>query len=265
MPFTSLQADVTSSGNKAPFKVSADLLGGRFSLNGQLNLKSKPHPYEGELRMDSLSFKRFAQVYSPEQSSEGDLTGHFNFTGKLDDWKALKGSGVLIILNGNLYAIPILGPLTPLLSTILPNPIRGYNVAKEANCTFRVADGFIVTKDAEALTSTFRIVSNGSIDFIHDEIDFDAQVRVRGLPGLVLRPVSQLLQYKAQGTMAKPAWKPHLFGLTDSQTRRRRPTDAELEAAAALSKPAAASDEAPPTPPDSKPSGPSILKFFKGR
>lgn len=231
VPFEDLKADVTSGSGRAPFSVSAGLLGGTFSMEGALDLGREPHPYRGEVKINGVSFKRFAQIYAPDHESEGDLTGHFNFTGVLNDWKALKGSGVTIILNGNLYALPILGPLTPLLGALMPTPIRGYNIAKEANCTFRVADGFVVTDDIEALTSTFRLVSSGSVDFLNDEIDFEAQARVRGLPGLVLRPVSQLLEFKGEGTVGNPQWKPHLFGLTNTREGRRPPTKEELDAA----------------------------------
>jgi hypothetical protein len=230
VPFEDLKADVTSGSGRAPFQVSANLLGGTFSMEGALDLSAKPHPYRGQVNINGVSFKRFAQIYAPTHESEGDLTGHFNFTGILDDWRALKGNGVTIILNGNLYALPILGPLTPLLGALLPSPIRGYNIAKEANCTFRVADGFIVTDDIEALTSTFRLVSSGSIDFLQDQIDFNAQARVRGLPGLVLRPVSQLLEFKGEGTVRTPQWKPHLFGLTNTSEGRRPPSKEELDA-----------------------------------
>ncbi|MBL9114924.1 MAG: hypothetical protein JNJ83_07925 [Verrucomicrobiaceae bacterium] len=232
MPFENVVANVTSTGTESPFELTADLLNGKFRMAGKLDLTAKPHPYNGRIEVNGMSLQKFAQVYSPDHESEGDLTGHFTFTGKLDDWMQLKGSGAVYILNGNLYALPILGPLTPLLTTILPNPIRGYNVAREANCTFRVANGFVVTEDIEALTATFRIVSSGSIDFIKDAIDFRAQARVRGLPGLVLRPVSQLLEYKAEGSFGKPQWKPHLFGLTSGDDEgRKKPTNEELTAA----------------------------------
>lgn len=245
LPFEQLKAEVVSDGRNAPFNISANLLGGRFSLVGDINTASQPSPYKGKLAVDAVSFKRFAGIYSPSNESEGDLTGHFDFTGKLGDWRALKGSGVMIILNGNLYAIPVLGPLTPLLGAFLPSPIRGYNLAKEANCTFTVADGFVVTEDVEALTSTFRIVASGSIDFLNDDLDFIAQARMRGIPGIVLRPVSQLLEYKAEGTFGDPKWKPHLFGLTNEADPRQKPTEKELEAAAAANRPT----ESPPTAP----------------
>jgi hypothetical protein len=148
----------------------------------------------------------------------------------MDDWRALKGGGVLFILNGNLLALPVLGPLTPVIGSLLPAPIKGYNIAKEAKCTYEVSDGFIVTKDVEALTSSFRILSNGNIDFIRDDIDFTAEVSVRGLTGLVFFPVTKLLGYKGSGTIGNTQWSPRIFG-GGNKDERRPPTAAELREA----------------------------------
>jgi hypothetical protein len=140
---------------------------------------------------------------------------------------------VLIILNGNLYALPVLGPLTPLIGALLPGNIKNYNVAREANCNFQVADGFVVTQDFEALTGAFRLVAQGNIDFIKDDIDFTAQARMRGLPGLVLRPVSELLEFRGEGPMGKPRWRSNYFSLGKGKNgeERKPPTEAELDAA----------------------------------
>lgn len=235
LPFSDVIADVKGKGTDVSFDLKATVLGGKFAMDGVVDDRQKPSAYKGEIKLEAISFKQFASTYSPEYETDGDLTGHFNFTGRLDDdWKQLKGSGVLMIVNGNLYAIPVLGPLTPLLGKLLPKPIKGYNVAKEASCNFRVADGFAVTEDLEALTTTFRIVSKGSVDFIRDDIDFTAEARMRGLPGLVFLPVSRLLEYKGEGTIGDAKWKPRLFGLTgsDKEGDRRVPTEAELDAAA---------------------------------
>jgi len=216
-----------------------------------LNENRDPNPYDGELRMNALSYQRFAQVYSPGNESEGDITGHFKFTGRMNDWKALKGGGALSILNGNLMALPVLGPLTPVIGAILPSPIKGYNVAKEADCTFEVSDGFIVTQNIEAKSSSYHIFSRGNIDFIRDDIDFNAEVRMRGL-GLLLFPVTQLLAYKGSGTVGDAKWYPRIFG-GGNKDERKPPTEAELKAAQKIggnpSKPASES----PAPPTRKP------------
>ena len=234
LQFENLKADIKAGKSSAPFDVHAAVLGGSFGLKGTMDLASQPAAYRGSLRMDAVSFQRFAKTYAAGQESEGDVTGHMEFTGRVNDWKALKATGALVLLNGNLYAVPVLGPLTPLLGALLPAPIKGYNVAREANCTFQVGDGFVATDDFVALTSTFKLLSRGTIDFIRDDINFTAQARARGLPGLVLLPVSELLEYKGEGTVGNPNWRPHYFSVSEGKRRdeRKAPTSAELGAAA---------------------------------
>ena len=246
LPFQKVVARVRAKGGEIPFDVKANVLGGACKFTGTVDARRTPSPYAGELRLEAVSFKRFAQVYSPSNESEGDLTGHFKFTGRMDDWKQLRGDGVLIILNGNLYAVPVLGPLTPLLSLILPKPIAGYNEANEADCTFRVADGVIATDDFVALTSAFKLVANGTIDFIHNNIDFYAQARARGLPGIVLFPVSELFEYRGEGSIGKPEWRPRFFSLGNG--KKGNETPAMAAESTAVTTATAASEKAKPTP-----------------
>jgi len=248
LPFEDVRADVHNRSGAIRFDIAAKVLGGGMTLRGGLNENRDPNPYDGELRMSAISYQRFAQVYSPGNESEGDITGHFKFTGRMDDWKALKGGGVLYILNGNLLALPVLGPLTPVIGAILPSPIKGYNVAKEAKCTYEVSNGFIVTKDIEALTASFRIKSAGNIDFIRDDIDFNAEVSVRGFTGLVLFPVTKLLGYKGSGTIGDAQWSPRIFG-GGNKDDRKPPTATELRDAQRIGGSPAQPSTTPAAPP----------------
>ncbi|WP_395753923.1 hypothetical protein [Prosthecobacter sp.] len=229
LPFEDVRAIVHNRDGLAKIDVSADVLGGGMTLKVNLNENREPDSYDGELRMNALSFQRFAQVYSPGNESVGDISGHFKFTGRMNDWKALKGGGALIIVNGNLLALPVLGPLTPIIGAFLPTKIKGYNVAKRADCTYEVADGFILTQNVEAESSAFRIFSRGNIDFIRDDIDFNAEVRMRGL-GILLFPVTQLLAYKGSGTIGDTKWHPRIFG-GGNKDERKPPTEKELQEA----------------------------------
>ncbi len=211
VPFENVTAKVSGVGETTNFDVKAGLLGGSFDLKGRLQDTTPPRSYRGEMRLDGVSFQRFAQIYSKTAETEGDLTGHFRFEGREDNWKALQGEGAAIILNGNLYAVPILGPLTPLLDNLLPGKIKDYNVATEANCTFRIADGFVTTDNFEALTGVFKLASSGRINFIDDAVDLTTQVRVRGLPGIVLRPFSELFEFRGEGTVKDTRWTPSLL------------------------------------------------------
>lgn len=222
LPFENLRATIVCKDGLVDFDTHSDLLNGRYRLKGKLDENRRPQPYSGELRIEAVSLNRFARVYAPKETSEGDLTGHLTFTGKLGDWKTLKGSGAIVILNGNLYAVPLLGPLTPLLGAVLPRPIKGYNIAKEADCTITVADGFASTEDFEALTGVFRLVVGGRVDFLEDRIQLEAQAKFRGLPGLVLFPVSEILEYVGEGTVGTPLWRPKYFSGSREREAFRR-------------------------------------------
>lgn len=235
MPFDDVIANVASKGSITSFDIKSALLGGRFSLKGTLDERKQPQPYQGELRLDNVSLPLFSQIYAKNNDTEGDITGHFRFEGKMNDWMALKGGGAAIIVNGNLYTVPILGPLTPLLGSVLPKTIKGYNVAKEANCTFEVADGFVVTKNFEALTSVFKMALNGRIDFIRDDVDLTAQVRIRGLPGLVFLPFSELLEYRGTGPINSTKWSSNLLRLDNDKEDRAPPSAANMKEAQRIS------------------------------
>lgn len=227
LPFEKVTAKVSERGNGIRFDVLSNLLGGGFGIDGIAGADRQPDAYSGEIRLKGVSLQQSAQIYSKNNDTEGDITGHFKFTGKLDDWTALKGGGAISILNGNLYSIPIVGLLAPMLGTILPKQIAGYNIAKEADCTFSVTDGYVMTEDFEALTSTFKILLSGRIDFIRDLLDLSAQVRVRGLPGIVFLPFSELLQYKGEGSISNPKWTSKILkGVSsDNKDMRSAPTE----------------------------------------
>lgn len=241
MPFTGVTATVRNQGGGSSFDIKSSLLGGSFSLVGKLEEGRQNAPYSGELKLEGVSLPRLARLYSKTNDAEGDVTGHFRFAGRMNNWMALKGGGAVGIVNGDLYAVPILGPLTPLLGSVLPNQIKGYNVAKEADCTFEVADGYVMTKDFEALTSVFKIAMDGKIDFIRDAVDITAQVRIRGLPGLVFLPFSELLEYRGTGSISDTKWKSNLLSGGRKSGERAPPSsqnmrDAERIADEALPK-----------------------------
>lgn len=222
LPFEQVTADVVCKKGLADCRVTARVFDGTVSFKGLVDDSRKPQTYKGDLRLNALSFMKFARIYSPKNETAGDLTGDFKFTGLMGDWKTLNGNGTLVILNSNLYAVPILGPLTPLLGALLPKPIKGYNIAKEANCTFTVADGFVSTDDFEALTIVFRLETKGKIDFMEDRIQMEAKAKFRGLPGLVLFPVSEILEYVGEGSVGNPLWRPRLFSSTKEKTEFRK-------------------------------------------
>jgi hypothetical protein len=247
-PFKNVKATVTSRDGRLDYKVTSSLFGGTFTAKGEAHDGKTPVTHKGDVAINAIIFKEFAKVYSPTNDTAGDFTGHLKFSGVLGDWRSLKGEGALTILNSNLYAVPILGPLTPLIAAVLPKQMKNYNEAKEADCTFTIANGFATTDNIEAVTGVFKLVSKGSVDFLENRIQFEAQARLRGLPGIVFFPVSEILEYVAEGSVGEPLWRPRYFSMTQQKEEFRQPNEAPTSPSE-NSAPMADSNEAPSVKP----------------
>lgn len=256
LPFRKVKVKLDHLQGVTKFDGTADAFSGAVEMKGLLHDGKVGKPFTGEIEIQGIVYKEFAKVYSPGNDTEGDLTGHFKYSGNLGDWNSLKGSGAITLLNGNLYAVPILGPLTPLIGALLPKPIADYNVAKEADCTFTVSDGVVHTENIEAITGVIRLVAKGDVNFIHNQVKLEAQAKIRGLPGFVLTPISELFEYVGEGTISDPQWRPKYFSTGKARPKLEvSPAEPRKEA----EKPSA--EEVPEKTP-SKP-GSRRLWFFK--
>ncbi len=176
--------------------------------------------YNAIVSVDNLDFRELTGLYSDYQSSEGSLSGQVQMRGSLNDPRTINGNGLAKIQNGDVFAIPIFGPLSKLMSDVLPQPRAGYSVAREASMSFTMKDGVLKTDDFEALTRAFRLVGNGELGFVDNWIDFDAKIQIRGTAGVLLGPVgkmiSKIFEFHASGKVSEPEWRPkHLPSIRD--------------------------------------------------
>ncbi len=44
-----------------------------------------------------------------------------------------------------------------------------------------------------------------------DRMDLSVRINARGIPGIVLFPVSKLFEYVATGSVSKPEWRPKII------------------------------------------------------
>src|SRR5205814_770838 len=104
--------------------------------------------------------------------------------------------------------IPVFGPLSSLLSAIIPK--AGYSIARQATASFQVSDGIIKTDDFKVQGNLFGMRGHGLLYFIEDKLDFDIRVDASG-PGVLLTPMYSLFEYKGDGKLSKPRWHPKNF------------------------------------------------------
>jgi hypothetical protein len=189
-----------------------DLHGALFSGNvrgsADISLAHNDQRYQAKLAVDAMDFPRLTDLYWGYKTVHGQLSGSYDFTGVGDNSRLMQGSGKVNVANGDVFAIPVFGPLSGLLGAVIPG--FGYSVARNASASFTIKDGTIHTEDLEVAGRLFSMVGQGDIHFLDDKLDFDVRVDPKG-PGILLTPVYKLFEYKGEGSLKNPDWHPKRF------------------------------------------------------
>jgi AsmA-like protein len=188
--------------------VRADVLAGTLRGNADISLARKDPPYRATISASEINFPSLTDLYFNYKTAQGLLNGSYEFTGLGNDWQTMRGSGKVEVSNGNVFAIPIFGPLSGILNHIVPG--SGYSIAHKANAEFTVQNGIIHTEDFEAAGSLFSMLGSGDIHFLDDKLDFNLRLNMKG-PGIVLMPMYKLFEYVGEGSLKKPDWHPKVF------------------------------------------------------
>jgi uncharacterized protein involved in outer membrane biogenesis len=188
--------------------VRADLFGGTLRGNTDISLVRNDPKYRATLSMNNINFPRLTDLYFNYKTSQGMLRGTYEFAGLGSDWRTMRGSGKVEVSNGDVFAIPIFGPLSGILNKIVPG--SGYSIARDATANFKVENGIIHTDDFEAAGALFSMLGNGDIHFLDDKLDFNLRLDMKG-PGILLTPMYKLFEYVGEGSLKKPEWHPKRF------------------------------------------------------
>ena len=186
--------------------VRGELYGGALTANGDVSLlKAKPDETI-TVRFAGVDFAKLSKLYFGFDDSKGNLDGSCTFTGKGGAAVSLRGEGEVSVTEGNVFAIPFLGPFSDILNKIVPG--MGYSRANKATATFTMGDGILSNKNLVIAGKGFSMYGGGRIWMTEDKIDYDIRINAQGLPGVLLFPVSKLLEYRANSRFTKPDWRP---------------------------------------------------------
>ena len=188
--------------------VRADLLAGTLRGNADISLARNDPKYRAGLSVSEINFPRLTDLYYNYKTAQGLLRGTYEFTGLGSDWRTMRGSGKVEVSNGDVFAIPIFGPLSGILNKIVPG--SGYSIARDATANFKVENGIIHTEDFEAAAALFSMLGHGDIHFLDDKLDFNLRLDMKG-PGILLTPMYKLFEYAGEGSLKKPDWHPKRF------------------------------------------------------
>ena len=186
---------------------STGILGGRVAALVELRDIHQTPAYKIDLNVTDIDFRQLAELYSSYKDTEGQLSGTMQFSGKGEGIANCTGAGSALIVNGNVFSIPAFGPLSKPVEEVLPKIHDDFAVAHEAHLSFEVLDSKFHTRDFQAKTNTFQLKGSGSVDLVTHELDLEAGLNLRGAPGVLLAPVSKLLEFKGEGSITHPTWR----------------------------------------------------------
>jgi hypothetical protein len=227
LAITSPTGSIELKGDLLQVGISAGLLGGRADYSGLVGIGPRRGNFSGDLKAQAIDFGQLAELYEIPTQTRGTLGGELRFTVPAADPRRWSGTGQATLKDGDVFAIPTMGPLSKLVSGVLDKPKAGHSVANQASANFLIDRGVIHSANFEALTPGFILRAKGSIDTVEKQLDIDAEMNARGPLRLVSWPISKLLRYKGEGDLSDPTWRPVNFTLPrrrDDGSPGERPT-----------------------------------------
>jgi hypothetical protein len=203
--FTRVGGDVRISGGG----IDLDILGSTFGGELRLQCSLSDGITSGYLQTEDLDFDEVVRLMGGKGESGGDfnLDCEFKIYPDAADW--FDAEGTIQLSDADVFAIPVLGPLSPLISALLPGDQKiGYGVANSASLGFVVEKGVLETDSFEALSPLFRLGVNGQIDLRSMEMVADATINLKGAVGILFSPLSKLLEFRGTGNARAPNWMP---------------------------------------------------------
>jgi hypothetical protein len=203
-------ADVNISGTKVLANIkSAELMEGNVGVNATVSIDPEDPTFGANIDVRRVNFAQLTKLYFDYEDSVGVGSGKFNFTARMGQEQLMRGDGNLRVEDGRVFAIPILGPLSEIINKIIPG--AGFQTARLATADFTVGDERINTKNLKIEGAGFSLYGYGDIFFMKDKMDMSVRINARGIPGLVLFPVSKLFEYVSTGSVSKPEWRPKII------------------------------------------------------
>jgi hypothetical protein len=209
LPFDRVNGRLLFTDNRLQLiDIDGKLFNGDVRGTADVSLARNDKRYRANLTLEDVNFPRLADLYFKYDTAHGRLNGAYEWTGVGSEARLMQGTGNAKVTDGDIFAIPIFGPLSGLLSAIIPG--AGYSLARQAKSDFTIQNGIIHTDDFKVSGKLFSMIGHGDIHFLEDKLDFDIRIEAGGA-GVVLTPMYKLFEYKGEGSIAKPNWHPKRF------------------------------------------------------
>lgn len=189
--FTNLRGQVVV----LPGKVQVNRLTGRTfrgDIAGHIHVDTADSSYTGRVQWNKQQLGSISKTYEWQNLDKGRLTGAFTFRGVGNAINTLNGHGNLALENGDLFSIPVFGPLSKLVDGVLRPVTRQkmlHEEAKDFSANFSVKKGVVHTQDFSSMTKNMTFTGEGWVDLNDETIDLTIRMNFRGVLGLAEVPM----------------------------------------------------------------------------
>lgn len=203
---------------------------GNFQGDIAVQLRDQ-NPFALKLSFHDAKLQAIGETYHFDQHSFGDLDGSLDIQGNAVDSAALQGRGTCMMKRGQLFTVPLFGPLSSLLATLIDDKVAGIQSATDAHCDYVIRDGLLSFDDFQTNTSTLKFSGFGQIDLPKMKMDMTMKLNTRGLVGFLTLPLQPLFQgifqFHGFGTLRRPTWEHVMF--SDNPAARNDPYTGEKD------------------------------------
>jgi hypothetical protein len=209
LPFERIAAKLLFTSDRLQItQLTGRIFSGDIRGSADILLVRNNERYRADMAIERVEFPRVTELYYGYKTAQGFMSGQYEWVSLGSDARSMNGKGSIEVRNGDIFAIPVFGPLSDLLNKVLPG--FGYRVAREATATFTIKNGLIKMPDLHVDAGAFGMVGHGNAQFLDDEIDFDVRVDASGA-GVVLTPLYKFFEYGAEGRLSHPTWRAKNF------------------------------------------------------
>jgi hypothetical protein len=185
--------------------VAAGLFGGSISGAGEVSLVRNDPGYQAQLSWNNVNFGGFARLYFGTEGAHGRFRGRVDFTGAGDDPAKTDGQGSLALEDGDVLRVPFLAPFSGILDQLAAG--LGHEFTGRTSASFKIAHGVASTTDFVARSKSCSLRGRGAISLGADHAKFDLQIAPQGWPGVLLSPLTQVLEFRTDQQFSQPDWR----------------------------------------------------------
>ena len=201
------------------------------SVTGKIDIAQdrSDRAYASYFQVDDVAFSQVLGLLNTNDHSdvEGRIHSGLAFAGTLKPFQLLGtvGQGGVKINKGTILRVPLFGGLSRFLSKLFPG--LGFAAQRDLTATYQLKDGTLFSDDLSISGHVVSIHMDGSYRIGNDlRFDVIASPLGRGVVAdvvkLITLPFSKLLEFRLEGTLQEPEWRPkywpkELFSSEDRQ------------------------------------------------